>query len=385
MGGGTRHYDFAKALIRRGHHVTIVASSFHYATFKEMKTYGNSPYLHETLDGVDFIWIRTRPYRGNGVGRVLNQLDYMRKALHVTPKNTPDIIIGSSVHLLAVFASWRVARRLNVPFVMEIRDIWPQTLIDIGMSKWHPYIMLLSYLEKFLYQKAKKIISLLPYAYEHLHKFGIKDDRILWLPNGVSLERSISITPRQFIPQEHTHILYAGAIGVANDIDILIQSAKALQNHQEIHFHIIGAGSEKTRLQKIAPHNVTFYDPMPKENAIAAMKGADLLFFPLADSPVFKFGISSNKLFDYLSSKKPIIFASNAKNNPVKDSGSGVSIPAHNADAITKAILELHNMDLNIKKEMGNKGFAYIQTHHNIENLAKKLEQELISLLYNKQ
>src|SRR3989339_1833655 len=102
MSGGTRHYDFAKELVLRGHNVTIIASSFHYSAYKEMKEYGDRDYLQETVDGIKFIWFKTPPYFGNGISRVKNMLSYTLKVLTIIPKlnlKKPDIIIGSSVHL----------------------------------------------------------------------------------------------------------------------------------------------------------------------------------------------------------------------------------------------------------------------------------------------
>jgi len=156
MGGATRHFDFAKELVKKGHKVCIVASSFHYASYKEMKSYEKGNYLSENIDGVDFIWIKTRTYTGNGLGRVINMLEYMIKARKVNLPFHADIIIGSSVHLFAVYAAYKLAKKLNIPFVMEVRDIWPQTLIDMGISSWHPFIFILSKLEKFYIKKQKK-------------------------------------------------------------------------------------------------------------------------------------------------------------------------------------------------------------------------------------
>ena len=190
MGGGTRHYDFAKELIARGHQVSIISSSFHYSKYQEMKDYGSKNYIREDIHGVDWLWVKTPPYYGNGISRVKNMLSFTKSVLNITPTldlPRPDVIIGSSVHLFAVWAAYRLSKRFKTPFVMEVRDLWPQTLIDMGISKWHPFILLLSWLEKFLYKKADKIITLLPKANLYIEKLGIEKEKIVWISNGANI------------------------------------------------------------------------------------------------------------------------------------------------------------------------------------------------------
>ncbi len=383
MSGGTRHYDFAKELVSRGYKVTIFAASFHYSSYSELKEYKDDFFLRENTDGVDFVWLKTRPYKGNGIGRVINMLDYMYKVQkavdHVNDK--PDVIIGSSVHLFAVYAAYKVSKRLQIPFIMEVRDIWPQTLIDMGISKWHPFVIALGLLERFLYKKADKIITNLPYAYEHIEKFGISRKNIIWISNGVDTHRSQSIQAYKYEPGK-LHITYAGAIGQANQLEVLVKAAKHFED-KDLVVHIIGDGVLLKRLEKVKPHNVILHGPVPKEKAISMIKGSDVLFFPLADSPVFRFGISSNKLFDYLASGKPIIFASNAKNDLIKEANAGISIEADNEQAVIDAIKQLSAMDKRELSELGNNGLQYVSKHFSIEVLVDKLEECFSSLVYN--
>jgi len=383
MSGGTRHYDFAKELVKRGYKVSIFASSFHYSQYKELKVYTDEPYLFEEIDGINFIWIKTRPYRGNGIGRVWNMLEYMYKVQKIANKtpDKPDVIIGSSVHLFAVYAAYKVAKKQKIPFVMEVRDIWPQTLIDMGVFKWHPFILLLHALEKFLYKKSDKIITNLPYAYEHIQKFGIKKEDIVWISNGVDISRSKNIQAYMYNNNKF-NVSYAGSLGQANQLDILVQAASSLKD-DNVEFHIIGNGVMLEELEKIKTANVHLYGALPKEEAISMMKGSDLLFFPLADSPVFKFGISSNKLFDYLASEKPVLFASNAKNNPIKEANAGISIQAGSKQEIISAIHKLRQMDRKTLDGFGENGLHYVSKHFSIPVLVDKLESCLSSLVYN--
>ncbi len=387
MGGGTRHYDFAKELIKCGHTVTIVASSFHYASYKEMKDYEQSPYLQENIDGINFTWIKTPSYSENGIARVKNMLVYMYKAIEVKFKQKPDIIIGSSVHLFAVYAAYRVAKNLNIPFIMEVRDIWPQTLIDMGISKWHPFILILSYLEKFLYKKADKIITLLPYANEHIENFGIKKENIIWISNGVNPANFKSI--QKDSNHKNFTITYTGAIGKANAMQTFMDVAQQLNTtHPDIYFKIIGEGAFKQNLITFKNthklDNVEILNAVSKTQIPQILKNSDILYVGLKDSPLYRFGISLNKIFDYLCAEGPIIFASNSRNNPIQDANAGITVAPEDKEALKEAILKIYYMPSKERNEYSKNNLNYINNNFSIQFLTNKLENLLNGLLWKK-
>lgn len=384
MSGGTRHYDFAKELIKRGHTVTIVASSFHHSKFIECKVYDQKKYLCESVDGVNFVWIKTPAYYGNGFGRVINMISYTIRVLRYIPEMKlirPHIIVGSSVHLFAVYAAYRLSKKYHTPFVMEVRDIWPQTLVDMGMSKFHPFIIMLSFLERFLYRKADKIISNLPYAYEHIGKYVVKD-KFVWISNGVDMSSIL------YLPKERSEkfiISYTGAIGVANNLGILLEAANRLKYKEDILFRIVGDGAEKDKLAKLIIDNnlsnISLENPVAKKDVTGIFQKSDILFFNLKDSPVFKYGISSNKLFDYMASGRVIIFSSNARNNPIKEASAGYSIMPDNCDELEKTILEIYNLSYEKRNEVGLKVKNYVEENYSIDVLVDIFENVLLSTI----
>ncbi|MFA5233454.1 MAG: glycosyltransferase family 4 protein [Sulfurimonas sp.] len=380
MSGGTRHYDFAKELIKRGHKVTIMASSFHYSKYQEMKEYGDKEYLLESIDGIDFVWIKTPVYFGNGIGRVKNMLFYTFRVLKIMPRLNlpkPDIIIGSSVHLFAVWAAYKLSCRYKTPFIMEVRDLWPQTLIDMGISKWHPFILLLGRLERYLYKKADKIISNLPYAYDYIGQFAERE-KFIWISNGVDLS-NIKYTPKE--QSEKFTVSYTGAIGVANNLQILLDVAKKLQGKKDIYFRVVGDGAEKEKLRKFVKENtllnISIENSVPKSEVSKILQNSDVLYFNLKDSPTFNYGISSNKLFDYMASGRVIIFSTNAKNNPIKDANAGYSIAPDDVEQLEKTILEIYNLANEERIKIGEKIRAYAEENYSIEILTNKLENLL--------
>lgn len=380
MGGGTRHYDFARELIRRGHSVTLIASSFHYAKYKEMKEYADQEYLQENIDGVDFIWIKTPPYFGNGVARVKNMLSYTYKVLRIIPTlhlQQPDIIIGSSVHLFAVYAAYRLSKRYHTPFIMEVRDIWPQTLIDMGVSKWHPFIFLLGRLEKYLYKKANRIITTLPYAHEHIGKL-VPQEKVVWVSNGVDIA-NIPYIEKQ--PGEKFVISYTGAIGIANNLKVFILAAELLREKKEICFRIVGEGAQKEALNAIIRQkkleNITLEAAVPKQEVGTILHSSDVLYLGLKDSPLYKYGMSMNKLYDYMAAGRVIVFATNVRNNPVKDANAGFTVLPDDAEALKNTLIKVYRMSQAERNRIGKQSRAYVKKYYTIEVLTDKLESVL--------
>ena len=390
---GTRHYDFAQELSQRGHSVTIFASSFNHLLHKEMRHYHGRTAILEKVNGLNFVWLRTPPYTKNNWRRVANMLVYFWRAFRVPNKMSlqkPDLIIGSSVHLLAVLSAYFLAKRYKTPFIMEIRDLWPQTLIDMGIPRWHPFIMAMKQLEKFLYKKADKIITLLPKAADYIVSLGIDANKIYWISNGVDMQRfdRECFVPSR-LPQETFSVLYAGAVGKANNLDVLLDAAMEFRENKSIRFYIVGDGPEKTRLATRAKEldldNLLFEKPVPKNEISSKLSSASCLFFNLQDTPVFKYGISSNKLFDYLAAGRPVIFSCNATNNPVEDAGAGITISPDDSQLLVKAILEIYNMSKHERNEMGNRGRGFVRKHFSIPVLTDTMEQLLKQALEKKQ
>jgi glycosyltransferase involved in cell wall biosynthesis len=387
MSGGTRHYDFAKELIKRGHIVTIIASSFHYSKYKEMREYKNRDYLIENIDGIEFIWFKTPPYFNNGFKRVINMLSYTKKAIFLLPKlklDKPDIIIGSSVHLFAVYAALRLSKRYKIPFVMEVRDLWPQTLIDMGMSKYHPFIMILSLLEKYLYKKSDKIITLLPKANQYIEKLGIDSEKIVWISNGTNPASYSSDNFNILLKSNKFNVLYTGTHGFANSLDLLIDAADILKSEKSIFFTLVGDGPLKERLRKKADElgldNIEFIPSVSKKEVFDYLTCADLLYVGLKDLPLYRYGMSMNKVFDYMAAKKPVLFVSNIKDNIIKKAEAGTVIEHEDAYAVAKSIKEYSYKSKDERKKVGEKGYDYLLEHYTISVLTDKLENLLIEI-----
>lgn len=396
--GGTRHHDLGKELVGRGHRVTVFASSFLHGVGRHAGLEPPKRWSVEDVDGVKFVWLRTPPYSGNNLGRVWSMVVYMWRAWRLGrafPRGMPDvgrpdIVIGSSVHLLAVLAAYRVARRHRARFVMEVRDLWPQTLVDMGaLSSRHPLTLALRWLERFLYRCAERIITLLPFAHEYITACGIAREKVVWIPNGVDLSSDfLSTGPDEGREESDFVVMYLGAHGQANALDVLLEAVRCLAASGEgsIRFVLVGSGPEKGRLMAMARSsglpNVEFRDSVPKEFVPQTLAEADALVVVLQDLPLYRYGVSLNKLFDYMAAAKPIVFAGAPANNPVKDAECGLTVPPRDPEALADAIVRLSQMPREEREAMGKRGRAYVEEHHDIRKLAERLEKVLLDVVH---
>lgn len=393
--GGTRHYDLGRELVKRGHQVVIFATSFHHYLHRETRLQPGERKKVEDVDGIRFIWLHTPPYWRNDWRRVRNMVVFAlrawwfgRKLPKLIPQlDKPDVILGSSPHLLTPLAAYWVARYFRVPFIMEVRDLWPQTIIDMGvLSERHPVVKALQALEKFLYHQAERIITLLPRAYEYITSLGIPQEKIIWVPNGIDLSRFEGLESVAF-PNKGFVVMYLGAHGQANALDVLIQAAKIVQDwrQNEIRFILIGNGPEKPSLiaqaQELGLRNIEFHDPVPKIEVPAVLRTADVTVFVLRDIPLYKYGISVNKLFDYLAAGKPVIMVGNPSNNPVEEAQCGLTVPLRKPEALAEAVIKLYKMPPEDREAMGRRGREYVEKHHDIRKISVRLEKVLLEVV----
>lgn len=389
IGGGTRHYDFSRELIRRGYQVYLFASSFLHYKYINLLDKGEAS--RETdADGIHWIWINTRAYKGNGRDRIYGMVDYYRfmmKNYRNYPK--PDVIIGSAVHLLACVAGYKISCKTSSRFISEIRDLWPETLIELGnLKRRSPIAKAMFALESYVYKRSEEIIVTAPGMADYIAHKGIKRDRITYINNGVDVnkyderlrEYSLDDTP-VFFDHGTFHVVYIGALGVANALDTLLETAKILndKSFKDIDFTIVGEGPMKEKLFEKAKeyhlNNIRFFSTVEKQYVPALLSKADCLVFSAINSPLYRFGISANKLFDYMCSEKPVIFAINTVNDLIKESGGGLSINPENADEMAEAILSIYKMSEEERDTMGSRGRRFVENNFDIPILVNKLEE----------
>ena len=388
--GITRHYAFAKELQRRGYHVTVVASSFDHMTRGETRLKAGEMSRSEMVEGVPFLWIRSPPYSGNSSARVKNILSFAWSVGSRLPNKNfgrPDLVMGSSPTLFAALAAERLAAQWQIPFVLEIRDLWPESLISLGkVPRWHPLVKVLGWIESYLYRRAEKIISLLPNAKNYIAQKGGDAEKISWVPNGVDLD----LFPPP-IPPLHSgtfEILYAGSHGLANGLDAILDAALLLQEEgfgDRIKFKFVGDGPGKPHLERRARSegisNVKFSPPVPKKEVFCTLSEADAFIVTLRKINLYRFGTSLNKVYDYLALARPVIFGADSINNPVSEANAGYVVAPEDSHAMADAVKKLAGLSQEERWQMGLRGRMFVEEHHDIAKLAAKLEKVFLETI----
>jgi len=388
--GGTRHFDLSRELVKRGHDVTIFASGFDHKIRKYTKVDRNKLFRTEVYDGVRFVWINTFPYHKNDWRRVVNMLTYSWRVLSCTKGlEKPDAIIGSCVHPFAALSGWWLSRKYKAKFFFEERDLWPQVMIDMGKLKPNSLIAKVLYsLEHFLYSRAQGVIVSMPYGKDYVIGKGVAPEKVFWLPNGVDLERfdnpepidttsEISLCFERF--RDKFKVIYVGAHGPANGLEVLVETAYLLSaSNQEIHFFLVGDGVEKEKLVRMAEEkglsNISFLPAVPKSQVPSVLAQADLVVHVFRKVETLRYGLSSNKINEYMASSKPIITAIEASNNPIVEAECGIAVEPENPEALAKAIIEIYEMPEEKRRELGLNGRRYVEKYHDIRMLADQLE-----------
>jgi glycosyltransferase involved in cell wall biosynthesis len=399
---GTRHYDFGRVLAGRGHEVTIFASSFSHHSRREERLERRQWTRAEYMDGVRFVWIRTTPYTRNDHRRLLNILSYTVGVIVAQQRfPRPDVVVGSSVHLGAVVAAWVIGAVRHTWFAFEVRDLWPQALIDMGeLAEHSAAARALRGLERFLYRRAAVIISLLPGAADYIRGAGVPGTKIVYVPNGIA-DLPLADSRRADLPpgSEVAALLsridrwrqagylvagYTGSHGLTNGLHVLVEAARVLRNRGEsgIAMAFVGEGPAKQDCERLAREhdlaNVLFWPPVPKQAMPAVLGALDVALFPLRDDSVARYGLSSNKLFDYLASGRPVLACCGVTDNPVQASGGGICVPAESPEAVADALMAFAALGEDDRRAMGERGRQWVYAHHGMTGLAGQFLQALI-------
>ena len=389
-----RPYYLAKEWVQQGHAVTILAGTYSHVRKEQPKITG--AFREEYIDGIRYIWLKTPVYEGNGLKRFLSMLCFVsslyRYQYFYLRDFKPEAVIASSTYPLDIYPAHSIARKSGAKLFFELHDLWPLSPMELGgMSRWHPFILLMQHAENYFCRHVDKVISILPKTLVHLQSHGLRKEKFVFVPNGIVPETwRLQATP---LSQEHQNVIqelknkdhfivgYAGAHGLANALDSLLDAAKQTQN-KPVSYVFVGQGPEKVRLKKRIQeekiNNVYLLPSIAKESIPSFLQQMDALYVGLKKEPLFRYGISPNKLMDYMMASKPVIHAIEAGNNLVEEAGCGISVKSESPEEITGAVNKLMTLSAEERCEMGNKGNRYVLLHHDYKVLAQKFLDALL-------
>jgi glycosyltransferase involved in cell wall biosynthesis len=383
LGMAFRPYYLAKEWIGQGHDVTIVGATYSHIR-KGMPTPGE-----ETYEKMRYLWVKTLVYKGNGPGRVISMLQFISKLIllsgKISKKYNPDVVIASSTYPLDIYPAKRIARLSGAKLCFELHDLWPLSPLELGnYSPHHPFIKMMQYAEDYYCKHSDTVVSMLPLAKDYLVGRGLDPQKFHYVPNGIVLddwantrpvEKEVSDRIKSLRSEYDFLIAYAGAHGIANALDILIETAGKLKD-DKVGVILVGPGPEKERLKQYADEkgicNVYFFDPVPKYEIPSLLELFDALYIGLQKESLFRFGISPNKIFDYMMAGKPIIQAIDAGNNLVKEANCGVYADAGNTNEIVEAVRYLKSLSATVRETLGKNGRAFVLENHTYSVLAQK-------------
>jgi glycosyltransferase involved in cell wall biosynthesis len=379
--GGTRHYELAQRLVLRGHRITIIASPVSYLTGKSASkriawkdTYSPEP-------GITVIRAYTYPaLHRSFFHRVLAFLSFMVSSFWIglTQKKV-DLVWGTSPPIFQGWTAWILARVKGVKFLFEVRDLWPDFAIAVGVLRSPILISLSHWLERFLYKHADRVMVNSPGYIDHVLQRGGK--KVSLIPNGADPEMfSVEDHGTSFRKQNNLGnkfiALYAGAHGMSNDLNVVLQAAKILQSNPGILFILIGDGKEKVNLQTKAAEmglpNILFFPPIAKRGMAEALAASDCCIAILKPIDMYK-TTYPNKVFDYMAAGKPVVLAIDGViRKVISEAQCGIFSQPGDPVAMSDAIEQLFK-DKAGARQMGIAGRIFVTEHFHRTSLANRL------------
>lgn len=375
-----RPYYMAKEWVKAGHKVLIIGGNHSHLRKQQPKS---GP---ENIDGIDYYWVKLNNYKGNSVGRIISMGLFVSK-LWCNYKSylgafKPDIVIASSTYPIDIYPARRIAKYYKAKLIYEVHDLWPLSPIELGgYSEKHPFIRVMQRAENYCYKYVDGVVCMLPKAEEHMKEHGLADGKFFYVPNGIVLD---DWTNPINLPNKHKEIIsslknkgqflvgFAGAHGIANSLYAVIDAVAQLKN-DNVSLVLVGTGQEKDNLIQYSKEklldNIYFLDPINKLAIPSLLKEMDLLYIGLQKQSLFRFGISPNKMFDYMMAGKPIIQAIDAGNNMVEEAHCGLYAEPDNSEAIKKAILQIKDLSEEERHKLGESGKQFVLANHTYQVL----------------
>ncbi len=383
----TRHMELSKSFALQGYKVAVITSSFHHG--KRQYIFDEKYIIEEKSKDVLYVYLHSTPaYTGNGAKRILNMLDFCRMVgifgnQLVREIGKPTAIIASSAPPFVWEVGYRLSKRYGAKFIAEFRDIWPLSLIEIqGVSETHPLVKIIAKVEKRAYKHADAIVSTMPFAYEHVKEVVPgAEKKTHWMANGVNYEevkkamkndKPLPKTLESYL-RDHWCCIYVGSIVRSECLDYLVRAFSKVSD-PDIYFAIVGDGHEKERIQKIVKDehikNVQFFPAIDRMLIPKALFFGKVCIAAHENHSIYRYGLSMNKINDYLSSGKPTVFVCGAKNQ-VEEAGH-FSIEMGDEKAFVNAIVHIKNMGENEIKELEQKAIFLIKSEYDYLQIGQR-------------
>lgn len=376
--GGSRWNEITKQWAEEGHEVQVLAGMMHYNGNGKIEEYKGKYFMKKKQGDIDVMRCHvSEAYNSHFIGRLWGYFSYVFSSLWAglfKIKGKYDVIIVTSPPLFIGISGYLLSLLKKTPFVFEVRDLWPESAIDTGVVTNKILIQISFALEKFLYKKAKLINVLTPaFRTTLIRSKGVKPEKIIYIPNAADFSLSndllLNFDTKKFQREQNLEnkfiITYVGAHGVANHLDQVLQTAKLLKDTNVL-FLLIGDGTEKNKLKALAVdmdiNNVRFIDPVSKADVFKYILASDMGTSVLKNVDTFK-TVYSNKTFDYMSCKKPILMAIDGVSRElVEEADAGVFVQPENPEDFAEKIRYYLNNPEKIEMQ-GENGYNFARVN----------------------
>ena len=386
MGMEFRPYYLAREWVRMGHNVTIIAGDYSHLRKKNPSVIND--FTPENIDEIEYVWVKTGEYEGNGMKRALTMERFVRKlwmnAGKIVRKYRPDVVIASSTYPLDTYPAQKIAKIAKAKYIHEVHDMWPATLYEVGgMSRKHPFVVAMQIAEDSAYKHCDKCVSLLPYAKEYMAEHGLRSDKFVNVQNGVVEEEwetseKIPAEHQEFFDKHRDEFIvgYFGGHGLSNALDKALDVAKNMENDKDLIFVFVGDGVEKPRLVKRAEEenlcNVFFLTPVSKRAVPDLVSHFDCSYMTGLPSPLYRFGLCLNKMYDSMMGGLPVVLAFTAPDTPVRQYDCGYQCDPEDQASVVEAIRSIKAMSEDERKRMGENGRNAILDKFTYKKLAEQ-------------
>jgi glycosyltransferase involved in cell wall biosynthesis len=388
-----RTFEHARHWASLGHNVTVITGFPNHPTGVIRPEYRGSFVKRERVAGIDLLrtWIYVAANKGF-FRRVINFLSFFCSSLVLGALLTkrPDVVVGTSPQFFCAVAAYLLSRVKRVPFVFEVRDIWPQSAIELGVLRNRLLIRTLEAIEMHLYRQAALIVPVAESTRAYLLDKGIAPEKIKVVPNGIDAQflNAASIAPDELRArldlQDKFLVSYIGTHGLSHALDVVLRAAASLQSDEALHFLFVGEGAEKARLKQLAAtlalRNVTFLDEQPRAELPAFYRASDVSLVPLKQLPLFE-KVLPSKLFELMGTGCPVICSvSGEAAQLVTHAAAGLCIEPENESALVAAIEQLRGAP-QLRAQMSANGQQFVQAHYLRTTLAEKYLAALAAMI----
>ncbi len=388
----TRTYEHCKLWVEQGHEVTVVSCVPHHPMGKAYPGYKNRWWQVERKDGIKAIKVKTYITANEGFfKRTCNYIFYLLMVVVMAPfLAKADVVISTSPQFFNGLAGYFVSRIKRVPWLLEIRDLWPESILAVGAIKNKALIGLLEWIERFVYRKADYIVPVTKAFKTHILLRGGDDNAITVIRNGVSLDLFEPLDKDQDLAvkwrlKDKFVASYVGTHGMAHGLDTLLDAADILRTHEDIVFLMVGSGAEKDRLAKEVARrgldNIRMYGLQPKQLMPKVWSVTDVSLVLLRNLPLFETVIPS-KIFESMAMSTPIVLGVGGEvKEIIEEAGTGVCIRPESGDELAAAVLKLKN-DRELYRALSERGRDYVALHFDRKVLANEYLDVLESMLH---